>query len=46
MKLSLFAKSLASAEWFEAANKRNYCKVALYKETSYFQAAFFVCARL
>jgi len=41
-----FAKFLALAKQFEAADKHNYCKVALHEETRHFQAAFFARASL
>jgi len=45
-KAKSFAKFLALAERFKAADKHNYCKVALHEETRHFQAAFFACRSL
>ena len=41
-KAESFAKFLAYAEQYIAANLNNFVKIKLHKATSYFQAAFFL----
>jgi len=41
-----FAKFLAYAKRFQAADLRNYYRIQVYKETGYFIAAFFALASL
>jgi len=45
-KAKSFAKFLAYAKRFKAADSNNFYKIATYKETGHFQAAFFAPAGL
>jgi hypothetical protein len=45
-KVKSFAKFLALAKQFQAAGLYNFCKIAYYKATSYFQAAFFALSSM
>ena len=45
-KAKSFSKFLALAKRFQAANLNNYVKIAYYKETGHFQAAFFALVGL